>query len=173
MKFCSIILQFCRCGGLLNAKGHPDGFLSHFSSLRNFRLGRFFDSLGRLCGCTVSPAFIRTGQQGDGDARQHTEAIENGNDGGVFLPVPVQCAAAPSGPQSRHWTAGPRTGRQGRARRSGRTPSRRRKRSSSGSRPNSHREDELLQGRGGSAPCRTGVPRRYNGTADSARSSPR
>ena len=27
MKFCSIILQFCRCGGLLNAKGNPDGFL--------------------------------------------------------------------------------------------------------------------------------------------------
>ncbi len=59
MKFCSIILQFCRCGGLLNAKGNPDGFLSHFSSLRNLRLGRFFDSLGRLCGCTVSPQFIQ------------------------------------------------------------------------------------------------------------------
>ena len=40
-----MILQFCRCGGLFDAKGHPDGFLSHFSSLRNFRLGRFFDSL--------------------------------------------------------------------------------------------------------------------------------
>ena len=26
-------------------KGHPDGFLSHFSSLRNIWLGRFFDSL--------------------------------------------------------------------------------------------------------------------------------
>ena len=38
-------LQFCRCGGLWNAKGHPDGFLSHDPSLRNFRLGRFFDSL--------------------------------------------------------------------------------------------------------------------------------
>ena len=59
MKFCSIILQFCRCGGLLNAKGNPDGFLSHFSSLRNLRLGRFFDSLGRLCGCTVSPQFVQ------------------------------------------------------------------------------------------------------------------
>ena len=45
MKFCSIILQFCRCGGLWNAKGNPDGFLSHFSSLRNLRLARFFDSL--------------------------------------------------------------------------------------------------------------------------------
>ena len=44
MKFCSIILQFCRCGGLLNAKGNPDGFLSHFSSLRNLRLGSFFAS---------------------------------------------------------------------------------------------------------------------------------
>jgi hypothetical protein len=42
-----MILQFCRCGGLFDAKGHPDGFLSHFSSLRNFRLGRFFDSLTR------------------------------------------------------------------------------------------------------------------------------
>ena len=40
-----LILQFCRCGGLWNVKGHPDGFLSHFSSLRNFWLGRFFDSL--------------------------------------------------------------------------------------------------------------------------------
>ena len=47
MKFCSIILQFCRCGGLLDAKGNPDGFLSHFSSLRNLRLGRFFDSLSQ------------------------------------------------------------------------------------------------------------------------------
>jgi hypothetical protein len=45
IKFCSMILQFCRCGGLFDAKGHPDGFLSHFSSLRNFRLGSFFDSL--------------------------------------------------------------------------------------------------------------------------------
>ena len=44
-KFCSMILQFCRCGGLFDAKGHPDGFLSRFSSLRNFRLCRFFDSL--------------------------------------------------------------------------------------------------------------------------------
>ena len=57
--FCSTVLQFCRCGGLLNAKGNPDGFLSHFSSLRNLRLGRFFDSLGRLCGCTVSPQFVQ------------------------------------------------------------------------------------------------------------------
>ena len=40
-----MILQFCRCGGLFDAKGHPDGFLSHFSFLRNFRLGSFFDSL--------------------------------------------------------------------------------------------------------------------------------
>ena len=39
IKLCSMILQFCRCGGLLNAKGHPDGFLSHFSSLRNFQPG--------------------------------------------------------------------------------------------------------------------------------------
>ena len=42
--FCSTVLQFCRCGGLLNAKGNPDGFLSHFSSLRNLRLIRFFDT---------------------------------------------------------------------------------------------------------------------------------
>ena len=45
IEFCSIILQFCRCGGLWNAKGHPDGFLSHYPSLRNFWLGSFFDSL--------------------------------------------------------------------------------------------------------------------------------
>ena len=42
--FCSTVLQFCRCGGLLNAKGNPDGFLSLFSSLRNLRLGSFFAS---------------------------------------------------------------------------------------------------------------------------------
>ena len=42
--FCSTVLQFCRCGGLLNAKGNPDGFLSLFSSLRNLRLIRFFDT---------------------------------------------------------------------------------------------------------------------------------
>ena len=40
--FCSTVLQFCRCGGLFDAKGHPDGFLSLFSSLRNLRLNRFF-----------------------------------------------------------------------------------------------------------------------------------
>ena len=28
----------------MNAKGNPDGFLSHFSSLRNLRLGSFFAS---------------------------------------------------------------------------------------------------------------------------------
>ena len=44
IDFCSIILQFCRCGGLFNAKGNPDGFLSHFSSLRNLWLGSFFNS---------------------------------------------------------------------------------------------------------------------------------
>ena len=49
INFCSMILQFCRCGGLFDAKGHPDGFLSRFSSLRNFRLCRFFDSLGFSC----------------------------------------------------------------------------------------------------------------------------
>ena len=42
--FCSTVLQFCRCGGLLNAKGNPDGFLSLFSSLRNLRLDWFFDT---------------------------------------------------------------------------------------------------------------------------------
>ena len=40
--FCSTVLQFCSCGGLFDAKGHPDGFLSLFSSLRNLRLNRFF-----------------------------------------------------------------------------------------------------------------------------------
>ena len=42
--FCSSVLQFCRCGGLFDAKGHPDGFLSPFSSLRDLRLIRFFDT---------------------------------------------------------------------------------------------------------------------------------
>ena len=42
IELCSmIILQFCRCSGLFNVKGNPDGFLSHFSSLRSFRLDRF------------------------------------------------------------------------------------------------------------------------------------
>ena len=45
INFCIMILQFCRCGGLFDAKGNPDGFLSHYPSLRNFRLSRFFDSL--------------------------------------------------------------------------------------------------------------------------------
>ena len=27
IEFCIIILQFCRCGGLFDAKGNPDGFL--------------------------------------------------------------------------------------------------------------------------------------------------
>ena len=44
INFCSMILQFCRCGGLFNAKGNPDGSLSHFSSLRNLWLGSFFNS---------------------------------------------------------------------------------------------------------------------------------
>ena len=33
---------------LLNVKGNPDGSLSHYPSLRNTRLGRFFDSLKGL-----------------------------------------------------------------------------------------------------------------------------
>ena len=56
INFCIMILQFCRCGGGWNAKGHPDGFLSHFSSLRNFRLDRFFDSL-RTAGRPSSALF--------------------------------------------------------------------------------------------------------------------
>ena len=44
INFCSMILQFRRCGGLFNAKGNPDGFLSHFSFLRNLWLGSFFNS---------------------------------------------------------------------------------------------------------------------------------
>ena len=58
INFCSMNLQFCRCGGLFNAKGHPDGFLSHFSSLRNFWLGGFSCSLTG-CGPPVSVYSIR------------------------------------------------------------------------------------------------------------------
>ena len=58
INFCSMILQFCRCGGLFNVKGHPDGFLSHFSSLRNFWLGGFSCSLTG-CGPPVSVYSIR------------------------------------------------------------------------------------------------------------------
>ena len=42
--FCSSVLQFCRCGGLFDAKGHPDGFLSLFPSLQHLRLDWFFDT---------------------------------------------------------------------------------------------------------------------------------
>ena len=58
IEFCRIILQFCRCGGLFDAKGNPDGFLSHFSSLRNFWLGGFSCSLTG-CGPPVSVYSIR------------------------------------------------------------------------------------------------------------------
>ena len=51
-----MILQFCRCGGLWNAKGHPDGFLSHFSSLRNFRLSMFLTA----CSAARSSALLCT-----------------------------------------------------------------------------------------------------------------
>ena len=34
INFCIMISQFCRCGGLFDAKGNPDGFLSHYPSLR-------------------------------------------------------------------------------------------------------------------------------------------
>jgi hypothetical protein len=37
-------LQFCRCGGLFDAKGNPDGFLSHDPSLLNLGLDWFFNS---------------------------------------------------------------------------------------------------------------------------------
>ena len=57
IKVCSMILQFCRCGGLFDAKGHPDGFLSHFPSLRNFRLSMFFRQSGRHVGNSV-PVFL-------------------------------------------------------------------------------------------------------------------
>ena len=59
INFCSMILQFCRCGGLWNAKGNPDGFLSHYPSLRNFRLDRFFDSL-KLPEAQASGSFSNT-----------------------------------------------------------------------------------------------------------------
>lgn len=45
IELCKIILQFFRCGGGSNAKGYPDGFLSHVSSLRNFWLDRVSESL--------------------------------------------------------------------------------------------------------------------------------
>ena len=62
INFCSMILQFCRCGGLFDAKGNPDGFLSHYPSLRNFRLSSFFDSLrrrrARPCAITFLPVLL-------------------------------------------------------------------------------------------------------------------
>ena len=77
ISFCVFILQFCRCGGLLNAKGNPDGFLSHYLSLRNFRLSSFFDSLRRrgahpravplfYCFCSSCRACRRTGRASAG-----------------------------------------------------------------------------------------------------------
>ena len=62
INFCSTILQFCRCGGLFNAKGNPDGFLSHFSSLRSFWLGSFFDSLPGESPCPLCFSFVLTGR---------------------------------------------------------------------------------------------------------------
>ena len=76
MKFCSIILQFCRCGGLWNAKGHPDGFLSHFPSLRNFRLSRFFDSLRHREGLRIAPKTgIMEGTDKRGRASHHGSPV--------------------------------------------------------------------------------------------------
>ena len=63
IEFCIIILQFCRCGGLWNAKGHPDGFLSHYPSLRNYRLGRFFYSL-KVPRCGGAGVFLLTAGTG-------------------------------------------------------------------------------------------------------------
>ena len=57
IKFCSMILQFCRCGGLFDAKGNPDGFLSHYPSLRNFRLSRFLTVWGGAC---PAPTYFTT-----------------------------------------------------------------------------------------------------------------
>ena len=42
------ILQFCRCGGLSNARGHPDGFLFFPPKLSAWQL---FDSLGLYKSC--------------------------------------------------------------------------------------------------------------------------
>ena len=50
-----MILQFCRCGGLFDAKGNPDGFLSHYPSLRNLRLDGILDGLTRKTSCTAQP----------------------------------------------------------------------------------------------------------------------
>ena len=88
INFCSMILQFCRCGGLLNAKGHPDGFLSHFSSLRNFWLGGFSCSLTG-CGPPVSVYSIRgpaVNRMFSFDARPSWRVAGNG------MPLPaVRC----------------------------------------------------------------------------------
>ena len=55
IEFCSMISQFCRCGGLFDAKGNPDGFLSHDPSLRNLRLDGILDGLTRKTSCTAQP----------------------------------------------------------------------------------------------------------------------
>ena len=86
IKFCSMILQFCRCGGLWNAKGHPDGFLSHFSSLRNFWLGGFSCSLTG-CGPPVSVYSIRcaaVNRMFSFDARPSWRVAGNG------MPLPAE-----------------------------------------------------------------------------------
>ena len=54
----SVRRQGRRCGGLFNAKGNPDGFLSHYPSLRDFRLGRLLTISLRRMGKIPSCGFL-------------------------------------------------------------------------------------------------------------------
>ena len=66
----SVRRQGRRCGGLFNAKGNPDGFLSHYPSLRDFRLGRFLTISLRRMGKIPSCGFLIHFRSSGGTARR-------------------------------------------------------------------------------------------------------
>ena len=95
MKFCSIILQFFRCGGLFDAKGNPDGFLSHFSSLRNFRLGSFLTVLLRAKP-GISLSFPRAQRTSDFVTKnQYTRFRIVQKEGSISFALPFSYEASP------------------------------------------------------------------------------
>ena len=58
--FCSTVLQFCRCGGLFDAKGHPDGFLSACRKVPSGFLPSCFQNC-KMKFCSIILQFCRCG----------------------------------------------------------------------------------------------------------------
>ena len=58
--FCSSVLQFCRCGGLFDAKGHPDGFLSACRKVPSGFLPSCFQNC-KMKFCSIILQFCRCG----------------------------------------------------------------------------------------------------------------